>query len=497
MNTSSLRHPLQGPVPLALGAGTFAGLLAIASIQSSLIIAPAALAAICVGFLAVTRPIWAIYLAIVLIPFEAATAQTGGGVGITPTEATFVAAALGWTIRRLTQGGQLPKSILIPPLLLLLAAHIPGLFLAANPFAVFKQLFMWTMGFLLFVAVLSDDEPETLKRMALAISIAGGLVAAVAIYKTAGGQQLASEAGGIVTNRAVGPFASPVLLGIFITITMPVQLVLMIRGENNLIRLVALGALVLSVAALALALTRSAFLDLGVAFAFLAIFWRPARRLALVLVILVLFLFVTRINPAPSTFDTSVITKRLSSIGTETHTAQLRFQLWRKSPEIFWDNFPFGIGPKNLPVRAQDYGLVFNVGAPSNVHNTWLIIATELGVPGLVAMLWLGIAIVRTLIGAMKVRGKLMHGFALAMVATFLALLADSVPGYSYSANAYFLVTIMLLAMTARLDKLAKQQMAERAHAGARTEEGGLPPAPPPGSPAAREHFRHPEPVPA
>jgi hypothetical protein len=452
--TAGVRTTATGAL-LAVLAGAFAGGLAIAGNEVSPLVPAVALGAIAIGALALLRPIAAIYLAVLLIPFEAAATTGYANFGVTPTEFIIVATAAGWLIRTLAEGGKFPRSVLVPPLLAALAIHIPGLFLAVDKFVVFKELFMWSAMFVLFLAVLSDERRETTEKLAGAIAAAGAMVAAVAIVKSFGSAQLASDAGGIVTNRAVGPFASPVLLGTFVMITVPMQLVFMLRGRTGLVRLGGLAATALSLTALALSLSRSAFVALTAAVIWIVIWWRPARKPALITAAVLAALLLTRFNPAPSVFNPDVIGERISSIASpDTHTAQARFRMWRKAPEIFEDNFPFGIGPKNLPVRAAEYDLLFPGGGPSNVHNTFLIVATELGVPGIIVLIWLTIALGRILARAIRYRSEPEHSFAIALAATFVALVVDGFTGYSYTANAFAAVVFLLAALAARIERM-------------------------------------------
>jgi O-antigen ligase len=440
---------------IAAGAGILAGLLAIAGAEANDVRVPLIIVS---GFgvmaLALLRTDLAIYLAVLLLPLEALTAQTAGGVGITPTEVVVVAAAVGWLIRTMSKGGEIPRSRVIPPLVALIAIHIPTVFLAANGFAVFKQMFMWSAMTILVIAVLADRRPQTTERLAGAIAAAGALVAAVAIYKSVGTNQLVTEFGGIVTNRATGPFASPVLLGTFVLIGIPLQVVFAIRGRTSLIRLGGMAAVTLSVLALLLALSRSATVALVAAMAWIVIWWRPARKPALAVVLIFTALLLTRFNPAPDVFNPQVVGERLSSITTpDTRTAQLRFRIWRKSPEIFWDNFPFGIGPKNLPERAEEYDLTFQVGAPSNAHNTLLVIATELGLPGLLVMGWFAFAMLLVLLRGIREAIGMDRMFAIAVSGMFVSLLADSITGYSFGANAFSVVVFLQIAIAARVER--------------------------------------------
>jgi hypothetical protein len=454
--TTSLRTR-NASLLVALPAGVLAGVLGIVAAETSPLYVLVFLAGLAVMLLALLRPIAAIYLAVLLIPLEAAATARFADFGVTPSELVIVAAAIGWLIARTARGGEFPNSVLIPPILALIAIHVPGLFLATDQFTVFKQMFMWAMMFILFLAVLADQGKDTTERLAGAIAATGAMVAAVAIVKSVGTEQLAAQAGGIVTNRAVGPFASPVHLGTFVIICVPIQLVFMLRGRTPLIQVAGGGAALLSISALALALSRSAFVALSAALIFVVFWWRPARKPALVVATVLVALLLARFNPAPGVFDTEVIGDRISSISSpDTKTAKDRFRIWEQAPKILEDNLPFGIGPKNLPVRAPEYDLVFPGGTPSNAHNTPLVVATELGIPGLIVAAWLTFAVIRVLAGAIRARTDPDHSLAIALCATFLALAIDGVTGYSYGLNAFALVVFLLGALAARIERAAR-----------------------------------------
>jgi hypothetical protein len=468
--TASARATAAGAL-FAIPAGVLAGLLAILGAEMTPLVPVVALAAIAVGSLALLRPILAIYLAVLLIPLQASTTANFSSFGISPTELIVVVAAGGWLTRKLASGGEFPSSRLVPPLLAVLAVHIPGLFLAVDQFAVFKQMFMWSAMFVLFIAVLDEEDASTTQTLAAVIAAAGAMVAAVAIYKSFGTSQIVSDQGGIVSNRAVGPFTSPVHLGMFIVITVPMQVVFMIRGRSRRVRLCALGATALSLTALVLTLSRSAFVAITAALIWIVVAWRPARQPALIVAMILTAVLLTGFNPAPSVFNPRVIEERIASITSpDTDTAQKRFQIWRKVPEIVKENFPFGIGPKNLPVRAPEYGLVFPEGAPSNAHNTFLIVATELGVPGVLVLIWLVIAFCRILARGMRFAKEPDRSFAIGLSGSFLALVVDGFTGYSYDTNAFALVVFLLAATAARIERGARsspqaptsQQGAER-----------------------------------
>ena len=453
----SLRSATRGG-GITITTGVLAGLLAVAGGETTPLVPVATLLAIALLWLAYTRPIATIYLAVLLIPFETLSSSVGSSFVLIPTKIAALAAAFGWLARRLVHREEALDQMRSPltwPLLLLLIAHVPGLFLAADPFAVLKEAVIWSAWYVLFLAILADTNPSTTQNLAVVIAISGALVAAIACIKTAGTSQVAFQAAGQVTNRAVGSFTSPVALGIFVTVILPLQLVLTFRGRTSWIRLAGSAGAMLSIAALALALTRGAFLSFSVVVVWLVVTWRPIRRPAFCVLVLVLVLVLSGFNPLPSVVNTNLLIQRITSINSATYTAQLRFAVWKGAVHMIRDNPIFGIGAKNFPAQAPNYGLTFPGGPPSNAHDTLLVVVSELGIPGLVGLFWVIAAIAGMLGRSLNRLREPDRSFAFALGGTFVALLVDGITDYSYGEDSFFLTVMLLFAVLARLNREA------------------------------------------
>ena len=449
-----LRSAASGAL-IALPAGVLAGGLAILAAQAGPLAFLVVVGAIGVVALALWRPLWAIYLAVLLIPLEAVSAHFGS-FGLSPAEFVAVIAAGAWLLRRTVEGGASLRSPLTWPLLALLVIHIPGLFLAVDPFAVVKETIMWSAFFVLFLAILSDEGRNTPEVLAGTIAIAGAVVAAVAVVTSAGANQEALAGAGLVTDRATGSLGAPTLLGIFVVMVLPLQLVFMLRGRSSVVRLGGLLATGLSLTALSLALTRSAFVALAIVGAWLLVSWRPARRAALIAAVVISALLLTRFNPVSSVVNTSVLTERLASIGSPgTQTARLRFAIWDATPRMIEDNLAFGLGADNYATAAPLYGLDFPAGVPSHAHNIVLTMAAEFGVPGLLVLIWLAAAITRTLFNAIRLLPEPRRSLAIGLAGAFLANAVDGIFDYAFSDNVFFLTVVLLAAIAVRLERSA------------------------------------------
>jgi putative inorganic carbon (HCO3(-)) transporter len=73
-------------------------------------------------------------------------------------------------------------------------------------------------------------------------------------------------------------------------------------------------------------------------------------------------------------------------------SAQSRLDLWSATWKVMWENPVLGIGPGHWQLESHEHGFVRNKA----VHNTWLEVGVEMGVPSLVSlMLFYGICAVR------------------------------------------------------------------------------------------------------
>lgn len=75
---------------IVIAAGLLAGALTIVGAETTPLYSVVVLAVLGVGTLALLRPIWAIYLLLVLIPVESISVAAGRGVGLTPDRKSVV-----------------------------------------------------------------------------------------------------------------------------------------------------------------------------------------------------------------------------------------------------------------------------------------------------------------------------------------------------------------------------------------------------------------------
>jgi O-antigen ligase len=428
---------LTGFVPrldlVALAAGTLFYGVAIAALSyaASPALAIGLSAAVGVAIAAFANPLATLYLGIASIPLESLQFAIGP-FGLSPPEAIFALTGLGWASTRLMRG--LPPwtpSPLGKPLGLLLLAIVPGLAVATDTIAVVKTLGFWILFFFLYQLVVADGRRETVRNLLAALALAGLGVGIVAIVQSGGHPQELVGFGDVATGRAEGPFGHPNSLASFEALALPAALALALTGRA-VQRPLGAGAFVAIFVAIVLSLSRGGFLAVAGALAIMLI-WQPFRRAALVAAVIVGVFAVIAPPQLGDVQETDLVTKRLSSLGHSASGVDPRFQVWGAAVRIIRDHPGIGIGQNQFSNVAPDYGLV-NLNASGtfeHAHNIVLTTFAELGLPGVIAYFWLGIALARVLIQAVRGSPRRYRGLAVAVAAGFVAFVLQGMVDYT------------------------------------------------------------------
>jgi O-antigen ligase len=415
-------------------------------------IAPVVLmAVVALAALAVARPLVTLYVAVLLIPLNQISVGFGQVHGITPAEGLFVLTAVGWALGSAARG-QLPlvPSPLTMPFALLLVALVPGLAVAVDGFIVVKTMIMWTSFFLLFGLIVADGRTATVRRLLLALVVSGAAVGIITVIKASGSlPQELQDLGESATNRGVGSFTQPNQLAGFEAMVFPAAVALLIGGRGARARSVALASAALIVAGLGLSLSRGGLLAVAGALVVM-LGWRPFRRAVIVAAVSVSVLVV--VSPPLGDLPhadvvvarADIVGQRLSSIGYAAHGVDPRLQLWRTTPDIIRDRLPFGVGVGNFPPVAVRYGLVGSNGEPyEHAHNVILTLGAELGILGLVAVVWAAVSLSRVLVRACRRSAD--RALAFAVAAGVAAFMLDGLVDYLLASN-FVAATVTILA---------------------------------------------------
>ena len=428
-----------------LAAAASAGVILVAH-RTSPAVPVAGLFAAVAAVAAVTRPLVILYLAVALVPLELVELPLGA-VGVTATEALFALAGIGWAVGRIAQGrAPVVRTRLNAPIALMLAAVVPGIAIAAETFPVVRILVMWTIFALAFQLVVDDGRPETVRRLLGLLAGAGAVVALVAVVRSGGRAPELDAATNVAVGRAVGAFSDPNILATFLALALPAALALAISGRPAQ-RPLMLGGFAVIVAGLALSLSRGGMLAAAGALVIL-LAWRPFRRAAAAVLILLVALTALNSNPLAGLQQVDTVLERLVSVqDAGGGVFDQRAEMYATTPTIIADHPLFGVGANQFSEVAPSYGIIdpatgFTFEHP---HNVALTIAVELGVVGLAALLWAA-AVLMALLWRACVRAPVDRAAAIAVAAAFGALAVQGLVDYTLRSNVIVAVTAVLAA---------------------------------------------------
>ncbi|MDP9341642.1 MAG: O-antigen ligase family protein [Actinomycetota bacterium] len=270
-----------------------------------------------------------------------------------------------------------------------------------------KQDGLLAVGFLFALAI-----PAAIRSMRELRGVVGVLLAVgtgIAAYGFKGVSHLQASFGGtVVTNRAQGLFAQPNELGAFSAAMMMLAIGLLLGARSGWVRMAAAVAVVVDFVALALSLSRGAWMGTAFAAAVLLAVLPQARRALLSVglpVLIVAAVAVSVFLPAsPLPGAVKVVEQR---IGTLTHPTiavnpyDIRPQIWHEAELLIQEHPWTGIGPGNFPVATE---LDNRLPEPiDHAHDVLLTVAAEVGIPGALALIGLTLAL--ALLARRVVRG--------------------------------------------------------------------------------------------
>jgi len=162
-----------------------------------------------------------------------------------------------------------------------------------------------------------------------------------------------------------------------VLLCLPLTLVLLWREKGLPIKLFCLASLAVTLAAVTLAASRGGFLGLLMAMAWLL--WHSrnrGRNLLLVSLLMGAFLAVSPLSP---------VGRLLHPDYSDTDSVHIHLELWQAGLKILRDHPLAGIGVGQFKSAVGAYSSVKNLALLA--HNTYLEIAAEMGIPGLILFL--------------------------------------------------------------------------------------------------------------
>lgn len=399
-------------------------------------------------------PIAGVCAALLVIPLEYLAAETAAGFGISPAEALLLLTAAVSSPRlafELAPRDVHPAFYAFGALILISAL---GVLFAIDVFAVARITVMWA-GILVAAVLVATSGERELRAVLLCLAAVGGILGALAVT---GLQEQETVAGGaIVINRAQATFSHPTALAFVLVMTFPAAaaLALQRRGAARIALLACAG---FAVTGLLLTHTRGAILGGALAVLVLAS-WAPFRRLAAVVLAALVAAAALNIGELTSAQPVTVVTERVSTIASlKTHRDD-RLEIWAETPGMIAQYPLLGAGQGNFPAISTDFGLADIGGLPfDHAHNLFLNLAVELGLGALALFLVFLYQVARAGRRALRAKSRRFYPLALALSASLLGLLLNSITEYPFRNNvimAMILVDIGLLIGLERLSRTA------------------------------------------
>jgi len=184
---------------------------------------------------------------------------------------------------------------------------------------------------------------------------------------------------GVTVLRAIGIFPDPHMLAFFLGMSIPLQVYFALQKKNYYWVLPALSLLVLL-----LTFSRGSYVGLAGVILWLAVFfWRnyPTRRQRILVGALLIILFSSILPPVRERFSSILDVYEGSNKG--------RLEIWDEALGITMQNPLLGVGLGNYANTVRPEA---KYREPIYAHNTYLDLASEIGLPGAIAwfllLLW-------------------------------------------------------------------------------------------------------------
>ncbi len=291
----------------------------------------------------------------------------------------------------------LTATLVPPPVPALWAVAVVAAAAAATPLSVqedstFRADVQLALGVLLglatFQAVGSWRDVRFLVSSLLATAV---LIAVLALPEAA--QQQARFGGAVVSGRVTGVFAQPNEFGLFVAMALMIALA-SVPGRRPTARVFARTSVVVLIAALAVSLSRGAWLGALAGTAGLALLLPTVRRAVLRTVPIAVLLVAVATAVAPDQPQLRILTARVLTIteGAENPYDE-RPAIYAEALRLTADSPWTGQGPGTFPVASASSIREGESGEAKHAHNALLTVAAETGLLGLVAVLGLTVAV--------------------------------------------------------------------------------------------------------
>lgn len=415
------------------------------------LVALAACPALAVAVWVMARPEVGIYLAILAVPGELATAHFGSSFSLSPTKALLLLSGASIGVRYLVATRR-PSIHLAQALYAgFLGVMTLGIIVATDPLITERLLTVWVAVWIITVWVAACDR-EQIERIFFCIAISGAVLGLLAL--SGSGPQVLVQGGAAATGRASSSFTHPNQLGDYMVLALPATIVL-ISGRSGWLRWALLLAVGLQIGGLVLTLARGAIFG-AVAAGAVLLLWGSYRRLLVAGLCAAMIAFIAY----PSLIDSGEVGKVVTRLGTvqsfSTSTGD-RLMIWSKTPALIADHPLIGIGAGNFPLVSPHYGILGIYATTfDHAHDVLLTIAAETGLLGLVFFVAFGLASGWAGLVALRSAPDRRAGLAaLALLAAYVGTFVISLTDYPLEEAADYAVMMIEGAMLIALARQA------------------------------------------
>jgi probable O-glycosylation ligase (exosortase A-associated) len=232
---------------------------------------------------------------------------------------------------------------------------------------------------------------ERLRILAWALSLCAIPLAVTGVYNYLAGEYLYTNVrgfyriSGYLGREGSGLTANPNDLALMLNLIIPISGALAF-GTRGMWRAVAIGSMVVSVAAVIVTFSRAGFLTLAAMFVMLLVVLVRRRSPGLAMGLLLLALAVPPLLPSGYADRLSTITNMEED---RTGSAQGRWRDLQVAAEVVAHHPILGVGVGQDMIVLNEFR---NRDTWRSVHNAYLQYAVDLGIPGLVLFVWLNLA---------------------------------------------------------------------------------------------------------
>ncbi|NUS73375.1 MAG: O-antigen ligase family protein [Corynebacteriales bacterium] len=207
----------------------------------------------------------------------------------------------------------------------------------------------------------------------------------------AAGKQLATQLdGAVINNRPTGAFSDPNTLGTYCALMMLLALSVLLFSDALWQKIIAGSAALAAGAALALSMSRGAWIGAALGLLVLCVAHRGARRLLTRVGLITAVVIVGAMTVAPANSPLSAISDRAASIGDPSaNPYDVRPLTWREATRQFIQSPFLGHGPGSFRVLSAQSPSSVQFYPRQHAHNGILTVLAETGVAGLAPLVGL------------------------------------------------------------------------------------------------------------